>query len=135
MRFVRIWGGDFCVGGTDCDDEIGAVSCGGAGLEWQSFISNSSVFHTELIEPWNQFHLVKRIKCSSDGRDILWDSEESSHLKDRDLDGCIICTEVYRRTVCCLGSYCIRVLPIARSLVLVLFRLWFLVSVIICLFS
>jgi hypothetical protein len=68
-------------------------------VEWQSFISNSSVFHTELIEPWNQFYLMKRITCSSDGRDILWDSEESSHLKDRDRDGCIICIEVYRRNV------------------------------------
>jgi len=80
-------------------------------VEWQSFISYNAVFHTELIEARNQFYQMKRITCSSDDRDILWDTEESSHLKDRDRDGFIICIEVYRRNVCCLGLYCTRVLP------------------------
>jgi len=84
------------------------------GVEWRSFISNNAVFRTERIEARNQFHQMKRVTCSSDGRDILWDSEESSHLEDRDRDGCIICIELYRRNVCCLGLYYIRVLPIGR---------------------
>jgi len=31
VRFVRIWGCDFCVAGTDCNDGIGGGRCVGAG--------------------------------------------------------------------------------------------------------